>query len=151
MLASLFAREGCLNQTSARVKVLRLFGIILILQWFVFMATIVHQVSTEIPPPYARGLLQPLSAQNNNNNMFEKFAFNRTLASTCFSEICLEETALGLARIFPARTDQNWCLESSGKKKDAQNKWQGLILVKGKRDKNSCIYKMEMILCHASF
>ena len=103
----------------SRQKLLYLFGLLLAFQWTVFMVMVVAEMS-QAPSSGVRSLRTE-----------DTIAWNRTLASTCFSSFCLEQVALGLSRVYPNRTDQNFCI-ASGRTKDAQNKWQGLILVKGK-------------------
>lgn len=56
---------------------------------------------------------------------------NRTMMHSCFSSTCLEQVAQELSRVFQSRAqDSAWCI-SSGRKKDPQDRWQGLVLVKG--------------------
>jgi hypothetical protein len=52
---------------------------------------------------------------------------------SCLSQACLQESAQQLARIFPDRTDQQWCLEAAqSKNRPKGGAWQGILLVKGK-------------------
>lgn len=103
------------------------FGLLIALQWCVFMVMVAFEVSS---PSSLTGRPRDLRMADN-----QFLALNRSMVSTCFTDSCLEQVAQGLARIYPNRSTADrsgWCITSK-RRKDAQDRWQGLILVKGKK------------------
>ena len=113
--------------TDSRKRLFFLFGLIVAFQWFIFavMFTVEYGMSRSATLS-ARDLRLLLLEERRNAAK----SFNGTMIHSCFSSTCLEQVAQELARVFPSRTDGAWCI-ASGRNKDPQDRWQGLILVKG--------------------
>ena len=105
---------------SSRKRLYYLFGLLILLQWLVFVLLVAAEMAT-----------QPRDLQSRNIILSDYYHNGSWAAGSCFSEACLQQQAQVLARTFPNRTDHQWCI-ASGRKKDTNGKWQGLILVKGK-------------------
>ena len=117
--------------SSSSERLWYLFGLLIAFQWCVFMIMVGVEVSSGSSSSSSiTGRARDLRMMMDQQQQGLK---NRTLLSACFTEACLEQVAQGLARTYPSRNRSHppaWCI-SSGRRRDAQDRWQGLILVKG--------------------
>lgn len=123
----------------SRKRLFFLFGLLVAFQWFVFAVMVgLESLSTSSPSTTSSSAARDLRTNKQQQSSpimtthwVVNYSENRTaMIHGCFSSTCLEQVAQELSRVFPSRAkDSSWCI-TSGRRKDPQDKWQGLILVK---------------------
>lgn len=131
-----------------RKELLCWFGLIVTFQWTIFCIMIIVEVTTtptsssssygDVRKNWRKLMMVPDVDEGDTNfgvkmseTPVKSSSSSSSSSNTCFSSSCLEQTARSISRVYPNRTDHNFCI-ASGRNKNHQDRWQGLILVKGK-------------------